>query len=195
MSALQPFTKVNLGAVEAKIEAKAKLRKTNGYEARYQRVDTAFAILKVKEFEDANNYINFSVNNANRGLIDVKGYDVMFPIEDSIDSIKYLNGTQIKVIQNANLKRGQKTNSIAITIGNGSTLDFDLTGLSSDIFKHEPVKVNEAYYPSEKMTFTKETESYLLTLVVDRISGSYRRDQKEFEWLNIKSFLLIRKKK
>ncbi len=196
LTALQPFTHVNLEEVDAKIEAKTKLRKTYAYEARYQRVDTAFAILKVKEFDDANMYINFSVNNANRGLIAISGYDAMFLIEDSIESIKQFNGTQFKVVQKAGKKNGQKTNSIELTIGDGSALEFDLTELSTSVYQqYASIKVHEAFYPSEKMSFTKETEDYVLTLIVGSMSGSYRKDKNEFEWLNIKSFLLIKKKR
>ena len=160
LSALQPFTKVDLESLNTKIEAKSKKRSIYAYEIRNEKLDTAFALLKVKDlginYDRAENY--FNIVNANRGLIDAKGYDAVFLIDGLSDSTKRLNGMQLIVTQKSEKKELRILTKVEVVVGAEATVAFDLNNLTKAVYQayqsNQLLKNGKVYvYPSEKMQF------------------------------------------
>lgn len=94
LTALQSFTKVDLKALEHTIELKDSRR--SSYTAKSSKLDTAFALLKLKRVDSFNQIqaVYFrSFQAVNGAVISVKGYDYVIPVD------QYESQTGLKVDQ------------------------------------------------------------------------------------------------
>ncbi len=189
LTAVQKFTKVDLDRLEAKLEAKG--------EYRYNYVDTAFAILKVKEEEiDYGQYLN--VENSNHGLLMPGGYDVLFHFNTSNAAVAYsFDQTTFKIDQQTTKEGSANQKKLKVTIGK-SFLTFDLNKLvtdSYDLYKHDKLKTGDNAYdfPAEKMEFIQKTEKYTLKLVISDFYGYYDEAISGYSSINFGGYLLIKK--
>jgi hypothetical protein len=190
---LQNFTHVNMEEVNVKIETNAKRTKAYAYEVERQRIDTAFALLKTKEFVGADAIRHFTMANANNGLIETSGYDAVVAIEENMDSIKYFNGTKFTIKDKLTKNRRIIVTGTIVKVGDELPIHFDLTELSKGAYQASKSS-GVISYPQNKMQFSKQTNQYVITLVVGNIGGSYDTKWNEFDWLSFKRYLLIKKK-
>ena len=199
---IQAFTKADLETIEAKIEAKNRKDNMYSYQIQTEKLDTAFALLRVKDLGTVYEQVlsSFHIENANGGAIDVMGYDAMFPLEDYSDSTKRFNGTTMKITQKVE-KIDRNATVIKVELGREVPIVFNLGTLTKEAYQaYENRELKEdSYrvylYPSEKMQFTKETANYQFTLIVNTINGNYNLKNKKFEWVTLRSYLLLKQKK
>jgi hypothetical protein len=192
LHALQPFTKVDLTALEDKIEQKDTTQ--SRYSIKSSKTDTAYALLHLKR-ESRSFMDNLYFMPLEENLVSVKGYDYFIPIE---------NYTQQQTL---------KINSLPVFVekesGNGKVrvkigvwqAEFDLLKLAVaavEQFKQGKLKARpnagRAYYlPQNSLTLTQNLGNYEVKLVLLSLNTSDNTgDQEEFNrFLNYNGYLLI----
>ncbi len=199
LATLQSFTDSNLKEIEDKISIKGKQKNANYYEVKAEKIDTAFALLKVKEdfFSDGRHGITFE--NSDNELMNVKGYDVMKNIESYFTSSVFeFDGKKIELF-NSRLKGNSNYAEKLIIKVNGTTSVLDIHKLAAklmlanqkDQFKQ---KQSQSFIaPAELMRLSQQNSGYTFTFVATRMYGSYRNPKNDFEELNFDGYLLIKK--
>ncbi len=201
LASLQPFTNVDLVAVDKKIEATSRKKDGYNYEITTRRLDTALVILKVKDMGDDRLYKQFYISSENRGLIAVSGYDAIFSLDNVEDSTKRFNGAKLIVTQKTISKGGKYSSRIIVRLGAEKPIEFNLLNLAKESYSaYVQGSLSKGghiarLYPDEKMRFSRETKDCVITLVVSNINGDYDEKLKDFSWLNFKTYLLIKQKK
>lgn len=202
LASLQRFTSVNLAEIEKRIDAKAEKNKSRNYEIESEKIDTAFALLKVKDIDPSiwAKYVTF--DNAN-GLVDVSGYDGMIDLNSYTKEPNIFNGEKFefeKVQQEE--KNGyykKKVDKLILEVGGKEVAIFNIDSLAREVMskneqKDFEKKDRETFtVPSALMQLKKQTPKYNFTFVARNISGNYQRDEKNFNWLNFDGYLLIKK--
>ena len=187
LTSLQQFTKVDLSAIDKKIDQ----RNQSSYYMRDHKVDTAFAILNIKDtrFGYANEYIHITSTDEKVALIG--GYDALIRVDSyNQDSIYTFDGTTVK------LKSKQHT-LLDVSVGDEQTR-FDFRKLSQDVIKKYEAKqlkkagYNSFYLPSAEMQFTQQLKNYTIKLIILDFNGNYDSDKK-YENFNIEGYLLLKK--
>ncbi len=196
---LSSFTKVNLKELEDKISIKAKQKNNNNYELKEEKIDTAFALLKVKEsfYIKAKKGITFE--NGDSELIDVKGYDAMLKVESYFDSlVVQFDGKKIE-LNNDRLKGKNNYAEKLIVKVNGNSGVLDIRGLAQQLMlanEKAQFKKKESHNfiaPAELMQTSLQNSGYTFTFVATRIYGVYQNPKNDFEELNFDGYLLIKK--
>jgi hypothetical protein len=141
LSSLQAFTKIDLEAMESSIAKKMNKRHT--YSIRYDLVDTAYAILKIKtERSIVTEYATFVPEE---GATNINGYQFIIPLDNytnkvasSIDGVPFI------------LEKDLIKNLLTISIGdNKDAVEFDLNA--------EMTKLKQLYKQGD---LTKNKEGY-----------------------------------
>ncbi len=196
---LQSFTKSNLKEIEDKISIKGKQKNTNYYEVKEQKIDTAFALLKVQEnlYLKANKGITFE--NGDSELVDVKGYDAMLKVESYFtSSVFQFDGKKIE-LNNERLKGNSNYAEKLIINVNGSRSVLDIHSLAQKLMlAHQSVQFKKKesqnfIAPAELMRLSQQNSGYTFTFVATRMYGFYQSPKNDFEQLNFDGYLLIKK--
>ncbi|SMC72138.1 DUF4153 domain-containing protein [Pedobacter nyackensis] len=192
LSALQPFTKVNLTALEDKIEQKDTTQ--SRYSIKSSKTDTAYALLQLKRerrsFMDNLNFMPLEEN-----LVSVKGYDYFIPIE---------NYTQQQTLKINNLpvfvEKESQTGKLRVKIGVWQG-EFDLQKLAIaavEQFKQGKLKARpnggRAYFlPQDSLSLTRNLGNYEVKLVLLSLNTSDNTSDLEefYRFLNYNGYLLI----
>lgn len=196
LTSLQPFTKVNLEELEKRMEQKVK--KNEFYRLKYDKRDTALALLKIDKglsVEDRK-FITFE----NTAVTSIKGYDYMVPIDAYQEKEeKTINGIPLVI-------EGQSSDMLLkVKIGENVKSNFDIFLLGKtlkDEFKRNKEKFkpkdgrNNYAVTQEAMSITRTFEHYDLTFIASSI-GIYEddeSDERKDNWTRFSGCLLIRLK-
>jgi len=195
LTALQPFTKVNLNELEHRIELKDTTQSI--YAIKSNKTDTAYALLKIKRTDSHSSYMDNKRFESEMGtVVEVKGYDYVIPIEAYTDknTLKINNVSVVveKVRQYGNLK---------LTIGN-KTVEFNLRKMAKEAiaqFKTGKLKADSndgglSYLPLEALTLTHQVNNMEIKLVITTLNTTINIDDEEElnRWLSYNGYLLVR---
>ncbi|WP_432713372.1 DUF4153 domain-containing protein, partial [Pedobacter sp.] len=98
LTSLQPFTTTNLDHINEAILKQTKSINSMSYLQEQRLVDTAFAILKVKEKDSYRRSTYVSLISKEEKTIGIKGYDYLIPLESgSTNFTTPVNGTTFKL--------------------------------------------------------------------------------------------------
>lgn len=197
---LQPFTKVNLEELESRMEKKRK--RNDFYNLKYDKIDSALALLKIDKDLSAANKRYLTFVNESTGLTAIKGYDYLIKMEEYGGAQeKRLNGKPIVI------ERQNSEMMLKVRIGKDVKADFDLFLLGKALrneFKHGnkdkfmPVKNSSNTYslPQESMSITKKFDDYDLTFVASSVAlyEEAENDKASDNWTSFSGYLLIRLK-
>ncbi len=165
LTALQPFTKVNLKELEHKIEEKDTTQFR--YQMKTNKIDTAYALLKIKRATSSfRESISFTPEE---NMVAVKGYEFIIPIENYATQ----NATKINHIALVMEKAGDSGN-LMVSLGGKQKVEFAVQRLAIaavEQFKlgklKERPKANRAYYlPPESLTLSQHLDNFELKLVI-----------------------------
>lgn len=194
LTTLQPFTKVNLKALEQQIERKDSNKFS--YTIKGNKLDTAYALLKIKRTAGYNYRSDKRFEAETGSVIEVKGYDYVIPIENYTDKNTLKINQATLVLENVRQDRNLK-----LSIGN-KAVEFNVRDLAKEVvrqFKAGKLKASsddgELYYlPSEALSITRQLNNMEIKLMLTSLNTSTNTDT-EAEvnlWLSYNGFLLIR---
>ncbi len=202
LTSLQGFTSANLKEVEEKIYVKAEKDKSRSYEIDNEKIDTAFALLKVKDIDNSvwSKYMTF---NSADGVVNLQGHDVMIDLNDYSQQPNIFNGDKFEV------KKGEreevkahdklKVEKLTVKASGKEVAVFNIDSLAKEmVLKHEQQPFTKAGHetftvPSALLQLTQKTRKYNFTFVVRNLSGNYQKNERIFNWLNFNGYLLIKK--
>lgn len=202
LASLQSFTAANLTEIEKKIYANAKKNSLMSYEAKSKEIDTAFALLKVKDMDNSvfAKYITFTNTS---GVIDVRGYDGLIDLNDYSALANVFNGDKIEFEKGQREERKQhrrkKAERLLVKINGLEAAVFNVDSLARDLLMKNEQKGFEKHghetfaVPSALLQLKKQTPKYNLTFVARNLSGNYQKNERIFNWLNFDGYLLIKK--
>lgn len=198
LTALQSFTHVNLTTIENKLDLKTK----NIYENSYTKIDTAFAILKVKDINYSGYSTQLYAEKENKDVVYNSDFDFCILIKDKSESNNFINGTHIKIVKiDENLKKSTK-NILSVTVDDEVTLDFNLNDSIIHILqqcksgKLKKIEKSTNYMiPNNELKFVKGSKNYTITFIITSINASYEQSVKGYSWLNFDGYLLFKSKK
>ncbi|WP_432709360.1 DUF4153 domain-containing protein [Pedobacter sp.] len=167
---LQPFTKVNLLAIEKSLFRDAGTRGYRG-EIQTKLVDTAYKIFNVDNplLEKAGQY-GFMAFGVDKKLpLSVKGYDYMIPINDTEAMDLVVNGTPVAIGQG-------KMGELQVAIGEQAAMSIDVYGIvkrTEAAYRQGKLKTKpgDNFYlvPEDDMRNVVNTDQYVLELVLTDI--------------------------
>ncbi|RZJ80884.1 MAG: DUF4153 domain-containing protein [Flavobacterium sp.] len=196
--AIQGFTKVDVNAIDVKMNNLAVKNKYYSYRIKSDRVDTAFALLKIKS-EYSYDYNSVIFLNENRGLVLLNGYEAIFSFNSyNTDSAKLFDQTKFSLKQS--LYNSKEKNKIFVDIGMSEVLVFDLTQTVANNYANykagKLTKDNHDGYvcPSEIMQLTRNSKHYTLKLVISKMNGGFDNSEQSFDNFDFEGYLLIKKK-
>lgn len=202
LASLQSFTAANLTEIEKKIYANAKKNSLMSYEAKSKEIDTAFALLKVKDMDNSvfAKYITFTNTS---GVIDVRGYDGLIDLNDYSALANVFNGDKIEFEKGQREERKQhrrkKAERLLVKINGLEAAVFNVDSLARDLLMKNEQKGFEKHghetfaVPSALLQLKKQTPKYNLTFVARNLNGDYQKNERIFNWLNFDGYLLIKK--
>ncbi len=198
LTALQSFTHVNLTTIENKLDLKTK----NNYENNYTKIDTAFAILKVKDIDYSGYSTQIYAEKENKDVVYNSDFDFCILIKDKSESNNFINGTHIKIEKiDENLKKSTK-NILSVTVDDEVTLDFNFNDSIVNILQQcksgklkKMEKSTNYIIPNNQLQFVKVSKNYTITLILTSINASYEQSVKGYNWLNFDGYLLFKSKK
>jgi hypothetical protein len=196
---LQPFTKVNLSKLEAHIEAKAKVDSMSAYQIYDKKTDTIFSLLKISDGYNDDAGLHMSLINEKVGTFDVKGYDVMFIIDDYSDSLRTFDGNAFKFNyrDEKQKKDSNNENILSVTIGNTAPIDFNITAIArvayQDYMVSKKYRFDNFPYDANKLEMAHHTDKYELKLIITKIDGYFDSKLNDFDGLHFDANLLVRK--
>jgi hypothetical protein len=194
LTALQPFTKTNLENIEIKLNQKST--KNNNWETKQNKVDTALAILNVKDetIYTTSNYINFKKDN--RDLIIVKGFDAIYNLNSYANQNHLLIIDQQEISIQQKLNKKSYVNEIKIIVGKDAPLIINLNKIASQLIakKNTFITTNDQLFtvPSSQMQMVLEHKGYTFKLILTDLNGNLTKGK--FDQLNIEGYLLLKKK-
>lgn len=195
LTALQPFTKVDLNELEHKIELRDTTQ--SRYFIKSSKTDTAYALLKVKRVDNHSSYIDNKRFESEAGsVVDVKGYDYVIPVEAYLDkNTLKINSVAVvveKVRQYGNLK---------LTLGK-KTVEFNLRKMAKEAImqfktgrlKGDPNDIGLSYLPLEALSLTHQVNNMEIKLVITTLNTTINiEDEEELNrWLSYNGYLLVR---
>lgn len=194
LTALQPFTKVNLNELEHKIEQKDTTQ--SRYNLKNNKIDTAYALLKIKrETSSIMKSISFTPQEEN--LVPVKGYDFIIPIED------YTGQTASKINNIAIvMEKAGPSGNLMVKIAGKQPTEFIVQELAVAAVEQlklgklkERPKATRAYYlPLEALSLYRSLDNFELKLVITSLHTTENTgDPSEVNrWLSYNGYLLIK---
>jgi len=201
LTSLQGFTSANLKEIEGKIYDKAEKNKSRSYQIENEKIDTAFALLKVKDVDDlvSARYVTF---NSNDGVVNLLGYEAMIDLNDYSQQPNIFNGEKFEIEkgarEEAKAHRRMKVEKLTLKIAGQDAAVFNIDSLAKKLVlknEQQPFKTvgHETFIvPSALLQLTQKTRKYNFTFVVRNLSGNYRRNDRTFNWLNFNGYLLIK---
>lgn len=197
LTSLQGFTNADLEEIEDKIHAKAKSSKNRVYdhEIEAQKLDTAFALLKV----DKKNYVSengmqFFFNGENGKLINIKGYDAVVDVDNYGTMALTFEGKSLGV---ENKRTKNYTEQLIVNLAGQQPVVFKVVELTKNLYsqRHSFKETSSGNFsvPTQSMQITQQSASYTLTFVATSLNGYYQNNNKDFSWLNFNGYLLIKK--
>jgi hypothetical protein len=196
LNTLQPFTKVNLEALETKIEARDTTQ--SRYSIKSKKTDTAYALLKIKRI--GHRYMeNVRFVPLDETMLSVKGYDYVIPIESYTEQSTSTINNQPVIVE-----RVRQVGNLKVKIGADSSVELDLRKLVLDAIKafktgklkERPNGGNTYYLPKDSLVITQNLTNYELKFVIMSLNTS--SDTEDAEELNrqlsYNGYLLIRVK-
>lgn len=197
LTAVQPFTKVNLEQLENRMGQKRK--KNDFYSLEYDKIDSALTLLKIEKglYAADRKLITFE----NTAVTSVKGYDYMVQIDAYEEKEeKIINGIPLVI------ERESSDLLLKVKIGENVKGDFDIFLLGMALkkeFKRNREKFkqiedggNNYAVGQGAMSITRTFEHYDLTFVASSI-GLYENDENDGRrdnWTRFSGCLLIRLK-
>ena len=193
LKTLQTLTKIDLNAVEQKIESKNAYR----YSQEQMLVDTALSILKVKEVEVYQSGISLTLINDENEVLKVKGYDYVVEM-DSYPQPKTFNldGNAISTTSD------HQDGNLSVQVNGNKVLEVDLYKVFQEamVQYHKntlkpTTKKQQYYYPAKQMEFTKVVDRLSYTIVVTLLENTYNNGGVNGGrgWTSANSYLLIKK--
>ncbi len=201
LATLQSFTNVNLTSIEFKIDQKFKNNKKNIYDTQNNKIDTAFAILKVAPFTDENYDNQFILEKENKEVIAASDYDYCILLKDYGEQNNMVNGVNFKIERVQDKPSSNNNTIVSVTIAKQPKFNFDLhksflqiyNQYQSGSFKHQ--KNNQTgIISNNQLQFIKDSENFKITLVITHIDGNYVKSKNDFSWINYNGYFLINKK-
>lgn len=197
LTALQPFTKVNLAALEHKIETRDTT--LSRYTIKSNKTDTAYALLKVKRTDYHSNFIDNKRFEPETGrLVDVKGYDYVYYIEPYTDkTVLKVNNIDVvieKVRQNGNLSLKVKDKVVEFDLR--KMAKYAITQFKTGKLKKDANNDVVSYLPAQALSLTHSINGLEIKLVVTVLNTTLNTDDEEElnRWLNYNGYLLLRVK-
>ncbi|WP_343531178.1 DUF4153 domain-containing protein [Pedobacter sp.] len=202
LTSLHSFTTANLNEIEKKIYAKAEKNKSPNYEIESEKVDTAFALLKVKDMDNSAwaKYVTFTNEES---VVNVRGYDGLMDLNDYSQEPKTFNGEKFEIEKGERKDRKghpqKKVEKLTVKIAGKEAVVFNVDSLARQLVRQNEQKSfkktgHETFsVPSTLLQMKQETRKYNFTFVARDLSGNYRRDERTFNWLNFGGYLLIKK--
>ena len=200
LKSLQSFTKVNLTTIENKIDSKTK----NSYDIQYIKTDTAFAILRVREFDFSSTSVQINASKINKEVIVNSDFDFCILLKNDIEINSFVDNTKIKIIRSIendkkNLGSEYRTN-IILTFDGNETINFYLKKSFVQILeqckngKFKQVN-NTTHYtiPTHELQFVNNSKKYQIKLVINSLDANYQNSLSNLSWLEFDGYLLFRK--
>lgn len=195
LTALQPFTKVDLAELEHKIELKDTTY--SSYTIKNNKTDTAYALLKVKRMDSHSSFIdNKRFEPETEGVVDVKGYDYVIPVEAYMDK-HTLKINNVPVV----VEKLRQYGDVKLTAGN-KAVQFNLRNMAKGAvaqFRTGKLKGDSndsgvSYLPPEALSLTHQLNNMEIKLVITMLSTTINiEDQDELNrWLSYNGYLLVR---
>lgn len=196
LTSLQKFTEINLSEIEDKIYAKANASKSKvyDYEIKADKVDTAFALLKIKEFKDFERQKHFEFTNEEGNLINVNGYDGVLSVESYFSATSATFENKKIEVSNTRLRDHDNYAEKLTVKFDGKELVFDINHLGKSLVKEnnkEQPSGKGLNLPTKLMRITQQSSGYTFTFVATRLYGYYNSDG--INDLNFNGYLLIKK--
>lgn len=201
LATLQSFTNVNLTSIENKIDQKFKNNKKNIYDTQNNKIDTAFAILKVAPVTDADYDNQFILEKENKEVIAATDYDYCILLKDYGEQNNIVDGVNFKIERVQDKSSSNNNTIVSVTIAKQPKFNFDL--LKSFLQTYNRYRSSNLEHPKNNQTgiisnnqlqFTKDIDNFKITLVITHLDGSYDKSKNNFSWLNYNGYLLIKKK-
>jgi len=202
LTSLQSFTAANLDEIEKKIYAKAEKNKSPNYEIESEKVDTAFALLKVKDMDNSTwtKYVTFTNEES---LVNVQGYDALMDLNDYSQEPKIFNGEKFEIEKGRRKDRKghsqKQEEKLTLKISGKEAVIFNIDSLARQlVLQNEQKSFKEVRHetfsvPSALFQMKQETQKYNFTFVLSSVNGNYQKSNKIFNWLNFNGYLLIKK--
>ncbi|MEE1946169.1 DUF4153 domain-containing protein [Pedobacter sp. KR3-3] len=201
LSSLQSFTQADLKQIEEKIDKKLGNGMVYKYEIRREKIDTALALLKIKDidFDDENVQLNF--DSESNGEIVVKDYDVYFPSafysqyqQRSFAGAKF----KFEYLSRNNADNAKDKYQLRLTINEQEPLVFDLRALAQKLYlKYKNdynTDIDKKDIPWQEMQLTQQTKDFTVTLVLNNVNGTYQQSDKDFSWMEFQGGVLVKKR-
>lgn len=199
LTALQAFTKADLKAVEQKIDDQRYHKGKYNYELKRQKIDTAFALLKISDSYENLNNVTVKFSNENKGMMLLQGQDAFFKISsyNYTDSIKYFD--KVKFSCNAKFDKNDLNKAdFRVSIGNEAPISFNMGVIAKSLYAQYEKNLletdgNNGYFvPAATLQLKQEGKNYTITLMLEEMSGSFE-SANDLNWLEYEGYLLIKK--
>ncbi len=194
LTTLQPFTKVDLNELEHSMELKdtAQFR----YAIKRSKIDTAYALLKIKRSDGQNSYANNKHFKPETGaLVDVKDFDYIIPIEPYTDKESFkINNTELII------EKERQYGSLTLKVGK-EVFVFDVLKIAKGaVIQYKKGTIKEkSDYPGtsflsvESLSLIHQLNEMEIKLVISDLNTTISTDDKELNrWLNYNGYLLVR---
>lgn len=199
LSVLQPFTKVKLDAVETRMEQ--RVTGTDAYRIKYDKIDTALALLHVKKgWADSDNKLLSFITEGTKTL-SIKGYDFMVEVNSfQRDGKKQLNGIPLLI------KTESSDLVLKVELGTDIRTEFDVLPIMTALKSMYTVNKNgrlqaiagfsDTYdVPQNLMSITRKFDHYDLTFLISSMKFYEKTaENRKDNWSNFSGYLLIRVK-
>jgi hypothetical protein len=186
LSSLQPLTTKNITNIQTSMLE--KMKNENSYQIHGRLIDTAYAILNIKDLKDEfSSPMNKYFRKDNQNIFEVKGFEAVYhliPFQREPDTISVGN-KKIRIVN--------AIDKLEVSSDN-EKLQFNLNNIFSKIVKKYEDNLNtEIQVPDSLMSAVQESDNLFVKLQIIRLNlNAYRdslNDNHDFE-----GFLLIRKK-
>lgn len=194
LSALQPFTRVDLSALESKMELKAGSQ--SRYTLKSDKTDTAFALLKITDHTYSTNIENRHFAPETENLVQVKGYDYVIAVENYTDKETF----KINNI-NLELEKVRQYGNLRLKAGTAPVVEFDVRKMAKAAvaqykagkLKGKPGDAGYAYLPQESLSLTHQLGNMEIKLCITSLNSTLNTGDEEdlTRWLNYNGYLLI----
>lgn len=197
LTALQPFTKVDLDELEHKIELKDTTY--SYYTIKNNKTDTAYALLRIKRIDSHSSYMdNRSFEPETGSVVDVKGYDYVVAVEAYTDK-KTLKINNVAVV----VEKERQNGNLKLKAGN-KVVEFDLRKIAKEaVMQYKAGKLkgdssNSAivYLPLETLSSTHQFDNMEIKLVITTLNTTINigEEGELNRWLSYNGYLLVRVK-
>ncbi|WP_443936596.1 DUF4153 domain-containing protein [Pedobacter sp. MW01-1-1] len=201
LTSLQQFTSVNLDSLQDRMDAKSEKIKDNRWKINEDKIDTAFAVLKIKDnranYKNSWSWITFQTGQTD--LIDVKGYDAIIDIENYFAEKEVnFNGDKI-IIKRERADSNKETNATIIVTVNNQQVVFDFTKANEKLWQEKDAQKlketsnNTFIVPDNLMEVSKITDKYEIKFIISTLSTDTHEEEKH-RISTVEGHILIKKR-